>query len=250
MPRWIFLCGLFISSITYSQVFDIPPESVGGKRETKRIFENAFCADSIPAEFRERGKVAIAFIIYDNLIIDSLTFGQGVNEYVNKEIARVFPLIQWLPGIIGEEPVSAWHLFEFKVTKKFYENNDLCFADIDDRVFQYGRAEIQAQFLGTDFSEFVYSNLTYPPAALRNNIEGTVKVRFVIEENGRVSNVGIKKSVGAGCDEEAKRVILKSRWTPATIRGMPVRMQMEYPITFKLNDESIKAIPGGDMMER
>ena len=43
------------------------------------------------------------------------------------------------------------------------------------------------------------------------------------------------KGIGAGCDEEAVRIIMNSRpWSPAKQRGKPVKQRMVLPITFKL----------------
>ncbi len=49
------------------------------------------------------------------------------------------------------------------------------------------------------------------------------------------------KGIGAGCDEEAMRVLALSKpWNPAKQRGKVVRQKLVVPILFKLTDESVE----------
>lgn len=85
------------------------------------------------------------------------------------------------------------------------------------------------------FYEYVSKNLKYPAQARRMGIEGRVFVQFVIEKDGSITDVKAIKGIGAGCDEEAERVIKEApKWNPGKQRGRPVRVRMILPITFKL----------------
>ncbi len=85
------------------------------------------------------------------------------------------------------------------------------------------------------FYEYVGKNMKYPNQARRMNIEGKVFVQFVIGKDGSISEVQAVKGIGAGCDEEAVRVIKNSpKWKPGKQRGRPVKVRMILPITFKL----------------
>jgi len=76
--------------------------------------------------------------------------------------------------------------------------------------------------------------LKYPLRATRQEVQGKVYVEFVIDLLGEPSQLKIIKGIGAGCDEEALRVIAKSRWEPGRQRGRPVNVRMVIPITFRL----------------
>ena len=66
-------------------------------------------------------------------------------------------------------------------------------------------------------------------------IEGKVFVQFVVEKDGSLSDVHVIKGIGAGCDEEAIRVVQNApKWKPAKQRGRPVRQRLVLPLTFKL----------------
>jgi protein TonB len=95
--------------------------------------------------------------------------------------------------------------------------------------------ESEAEFKGgrTALVKFVSENLNYPKQARRMGIEGKVFLSAVIEKDGSVTNVQVLKGIGAGCDEEAVRVVSElPSWIPAKQRGRPVRSRITVPITF------------------
>lgn len=85
------------------------------------------------------------------------------------------------------------------------------------------------------FVQYLVSNLQYPPAAREGNVEGRVMVNFIVERDGRLSNISILQGIGGGCDEEALRVMKNApAWLPGEHKGQKVRVQCTIPITFKL----------------
>ncbi|MEQ8924529.1 MAG: energy transducer TonB, partial [Fulvivirga sp.] len=57
------------------------------------------------------------------------------------------------------------------------------------------------------FYEYVSKRLKYPAQARRMGIEGKVYVQFVVDKDGSLTEVQAVKGIGAGCDEEAVRVL-------------------------------------------
>lgn len=86
--------------------------------------------------------------------------------------------------------------------------------------------------------KFLAENTKYPAMARENGIEGTVFVGFVVMEDGTISNVQIKRGLpggGAGCDEEAIRVVkTMPKWKAGKQRGKAVRVAYTLPFKFKL----------------
>jgi protein TonB len=75
----------------------------------------------------------------------------------------------------------------------------------------------------------------YPLGAKHRGIEGWVRVRFVVEENGRVGNVTVLEGKPPGIfDQSVIRCVSGWRFKPGTIEGMPVRAWAETTIRFKL----------------
>ncbi|HWA34570.1 MAG TPA: TonB family protein [Cyclobacteriaceae bacterium] len=85
------------------------------------------------------------------------------------------------------------------------------------------------------FYKYVGEKIKYPAQARRMGIEGRVFVEFVINKDGSLSDVKAIKGIGAGCDEEAVRIIQSAPpWTPGKQRGKPVKQRYTLPIIFKL----------------
>ncbi len=82
---------------------------------------------------------------------------------------------------------------------------------------------------------FIDTTFNYPEAAKEANIQGRVVTRFDIDENGKVAGMKILRSIGGGCEEEAKRVVDRiPLWQPATYNNMPVTSKYTLVVTFKL----------------
>ena len=97
--------------------------------------------------------------------------------------------------------------------------------------------ETQPSFPGglNAFYRYLGETVKYPKQAIRQGVSGKVFVEFVVDKDGSLSQLRVAKGIGAGCDEEALRVIRNSpRWNPGKQRGRAVRVRMVVPITFKL----------------
>lgn len=107
--------------------------------------------------------------------------------------------------------------------------------EIADEIFTI--VQNKPEFAGgnTAFIRYLQKNVVYPKQARRMGIEGKVYVQFVVGKDGSVSQVEVLKGLGAGCDEEATRVIKNSpNWMPGKQRGKPVRVRMVVPLIFSL----------------
>ncbi len=79
-------------------------------------------------------------------------------------------------------------------------------------------------------------NIRYPAAAVENNVQGRVIVRFIVEKNGTVTNPIIVRGVGKDLDSEALRVVKAlPQLIPGKKNGQPVRTHFSLPINFKLD---------------
>ncbi len=88
--------------------------------------------------------------------------------------------------------------------------------------------------------QFIYKNIHYPSIAIENRIEGQVVAQFVVETDGRISNINIVKDIGGRCGNEVKRIISLMngkglRWTPGRQNGRPVRVRFTLPVVFRLD---------------
>ena len=95
------------------------------------------------------------------------------------------------------------------------------------------------------FYQFIGQNMKYPAQARRMGIEGKVFVQFVVNQYGELTKIKTLKGIGAGCDEEAMRVVREAPdWQPGTNdRGNPVGVRMVLPITFEIGNNGRLGTP-------
>ena len=105
---------------------------------------------------------------------------------------------------------------------------------VDDEPFL--RAERMPIFQGggvEKFRRWVMQNVKYPLIAQENGINGRVVLTFVIERDGRLTNIQVLQSPDQSLSDEAIRVIQRSpKWLPGLQRNIPVRVQYTLPIIF------------------
>ena len=109
-----------------------------------------------------------------------------------------------------------------------------------DDVIPYYECDVRPMFLNSPdprqfLEKWVYEYLKYPPQAVRDGIQGTVMVDFIIDRSGKVTDVRVARSVSGELDAEAVKVISASpKWRPARSRGNKVRCSMTIPVEFRL----------------
>ena len=104
----------------------------------------------------------------------------------------------------------------------------------------YETIEIPAEFIGGTSALKLYlkTNLIYPPEAKSAGIEGKCYLKFVICEDGSITNVQVLKGVPdcPECDKDAVRVVKSMpNWKPGRINGKAVNSFYTLPVSFKLD---------------
>jgi len=79
--------------------------------------------------------------------------------------------------------------------------------------------------------------LQYPIKAIEHSIEGNVYVLVKIDSLGIPSNTKIIRGLGFGCNEEAIRLVLTSKYLPAIQNGKPIQCNITVPVKFRLVDK-------------
>ena len=92
---------------------------------------------------------------------------------------------------------------------------------------------------------YLYNDIRYPQKAREQGIQGTVVVGFVVERDGSINEISIKRNIGGGCGKEALRVVrsmndMEEKWIPGYQDGKAVRVQYNLPIKFKLEKGNTK----------
>ena len=86
-----------------------------------------------------------------------------------------------------------------------------------------------------ELMKYISMNVHYPEAAMKTGTQGRVLVRFIVEEDGTVSDARVVQRVSDELDAEALRVVsAMPKWTPGRQNGQPVRVKYTMPVTFRL----------------
>ena len=112
----------------------------------------------------------------------------------------------------------------------------VAYYDCDQRPTFLNSAD-PAQFL----QKWVYQYLKYPESAVREGIQGRVTVEFIVDKDGKVTDVKVVKGVSDELDAEAVKVISASpKWKPGRVNGNKVRTSIAVPVEFKLEKKNKK----------
>ena len=229
------------------------PEPVSGKGLTKDYITRNLVYPSADLEQGNSGKVVVG------LHVD--TEGTG-SQYVVKstfsEAAAPVALdlvktILWTPALSNGIPTDCEHEFEVDFNARSYKRHwkrrervtpPLTLeADTSNRIFDYKQLEEVARPYfadGGNIANYIYKNLKFPAEAKEREIQGTVRLGFVVEKDGSISNIVVVNSVGGGCDNEAIRLMQETVWLPAESHGKYVRSSQMQDITFSIGNRNFQ----------
>ena len=195
-----------------------------------------------------QGRVRITFIVQPDGQISDIVVAQGAALLLDREAVRVVrSMPRWIPardkGVAVAVPVTIPITFRLPTTSQPTLVPNPSFQ-------QQAKSEgiednLQPMFPGGDQALIAYmsNNLVYPEAAVRKQLQGRLFVRFVVEADGRLTNIAIHRSAHPILDEEGMRMVRSMpRWVPARREGVTVAAPMMLPITFKLPSQGLASL--------
>ncbi len=180
----------------------------------------AFYAKDIPSVFFTTGR-------YQEHNTEKDT--QSIIDYpiMEREMEYVYNVIMALANHNGQISFRPDQLVK---KDKPVRDDVISYYDCDQRPMFLNSADPR-QFL----EKWVYQYLKYPETAVRDGIQGRVMVEFIINKDGKVSDVHVTKSVSPDLDEEAVKVVEASpKWRPGRLKGEKVRCSITIPVEFRL----------------
>ena len=110
---------------------------------------------------------------------------------------------------------------------------------IDGSERVYVLCDVMPEYKGgmNKFNEGLGNSIKFSKEAREMGISGTVYLNFVIEKDGQISNLVVKKGFSKICDAEALRAFkaVKGTWISGQQKGEKVRVALTLPITFKMD---------------
>jgi len=140
----------------------------------------------------------------------------------------------------GQKTIAGDPTAEIRIDEPVGEAPQGAAVTEDNSVYNFASIEQLPEFPGgqAGWRKFLERNLRYPAMARENNIQGRVTVQFVVEKDGSLTDIKVLRGIGAGCDEEAVRVLKSApKWKPGVQNGRPVRVSYVMPIVFQLAEQ-------------
>ena len=83
--------------------------------------------------------------------------------------------------------------------------------------------------------KWLSTNLRYPEEAAKNDVQGRVVVKFIVDKDGSVRDATVVKGVDKELDKEAIRLVMSMpKWVPAKVNEQVVASYFNLPVTFKI----------------
>ncbi len=144
----------------------------------------------------------------------------------------------------GKKNGDAWKLsgdsLKFRFKYVYRDDSLIEFIDVatqkKDSSISY-KDEKESEYPGgtKGWYHYLMKNLKYPDRAVSGNIQGMVRVSFIVDKDGNVIDPTIARSVEYSVDEEALRIVKESgKWEPAFQNGHNVKSYKIQPLNFRL----------------
>jgi TonB family protein len=250
-----FMLAILASSNVLAQ--DKLPSFPGGVQAFEAFLNKNFVFD--PA-MKSNANLIVQFVVETKGTISDLKLKKGPQEAINEEMLRVLQLMpKWIPGQSGKVKTAMMMRFPVQIAEQklvldpTYFDPDLAVVKPEINLVEstinklaeapksndpvHQQVDEQPSFPGGNakLATYLKSNLDYPTIAKENGVYGNVVISFIIEKDGSISAVKPVKGIGAGCDEEAIRLVNNMpTWVPGKVKGESVRVSQQITVNFSL----------------
>ncbi len=120
------------------------------------------------------------------------------------------------------------------VTNDTKITTEVDFAEFDENTEVIQQVEVGEETIEDDQPFLIAETM---PSFLENGIQGRVVLSFVIEKDGRLTNIQVLQTPDRSLSEEAIRVLNKSpKWSPGKQRNQVVRVKYTLPVDFRVQN--------------
>ncbi|MEO6149098.1 MAG: TonB family protein [Mucilaginibacter sp.] len=227
------------------------PEFPGGMPAFIKFLQENIRYPNVMREKKIEGRVFVTFVVEKDGSLSDFKVLRDIGYGSGKEAKRVLSLSpKWKPGYQNGKPVRVQYNvpIAFDLGEKMgtstgvSEPNGIGMANAVS-IQQFGIDEMP-QFPGgmAAFSKYLGTNTRYPAIDRNNKVSGRVFLTFVVQEDGLLTNINALRSPSLSLQNEAIRVLARSpKWIPGKKDGKPVKVAMNVPVNFNINDETSQA---------
>lgn len=218
---------------------DKMPSFPGGNRALDAFLEENLKYSKSDVKGSKEARVNIDFVVNTDGSLSYIGIKRSVNSKLDTEALRVVDLMpKWNPGTNNGLPVAVYYVQP--IIFKGKESNS-SYPKVRNRAPMFPGGE-------GCLDDFIEKHMEYPLSAKNDGVEGRVFVDFIVNANGKISDVNVLKSVDYRLDEEAVRIVSNMpKWNSGINKGQSVAMRCAIPIDFSLHDKKFKSplFPGG-----
>ena len=239
------ICVVMVCIATHGFAQISHPTPKAGHQLTEEFIQQNLVYPDADLEASNKGKVVVTFHLDEKGLGSNYQVKETFSEAANANALDMVKKILWEPALKNMLPVEYDMEYEVdynaKAYKRYWKKRERAAipltleADSSYQIYEMRQLEEAAKPYfadGSTMPQYILTNLKYPEAAKMGEIHGTVRLNFVVETNGNVSNITVQNSVGGGCDNEAIRLLQNTHWIPAVKNGKYVRSHNMQDITF------------------
>ncbi|MCK5839010.1 MAG: energy transducer TonB [Bacteroidales bacterium] len=231
----------------------------GGQSQLKQFIKDEMVYPQEAIDNQVQGAVGVLVSIDETGKVTNMEVFENVDPLIDDEAVRILRKILWDPASYSGAATSSSYSVRIKFNiKKYFRNvkergyveHLFPFRPVDQSndIYNYHELDSIPQLIFTSpsmtLAKFITNNIEYPKEAMQHNLSGTQTINFIIEPNGRVSNIRPKEYIGAGCCEEAVRLVKLMSWYPGIKNEKAVRVRSGISIQFNLSDDTdIRYVP-------
>ena len=250
--RFIFAMLILFSGMRLAAQFTAP-QPIAGHKVTKYYITRTLIYPEADLEQGNSGKVVVGMHINPQGVASNYTIKSSFSEAASPIALHLVKTILWKPATNIGIPMDYDYEYEVdfsaKSYKRYWKRHERPVvplsleADTSYIVYEYRQLEEVARPYfpdGGNIGQYIVNNMQFPAEAKEREIQGTVRLSFVVETDGSVSNIVVVNSVGGGCDNEAVRLLEETVWLPAEKDGKYVRSHNFQDITFSIGNRNFQ----------
>lgn len=253
---YVFLLDLFFLQGTFTCFSSVRSDSLGTIKIVGKVVDKKTGLPISGADVRVKGSLFgiktffdgsfqlmaqhgmplyISYLNKDVEIVRVLRSQKFYNVELEDEVERIYKHVSQIPEFPGEKEVYnkfmeehlKWDTLGYEELEGKYDRMD------ENRV--YSIVEQMPEFPGgiTECMRFISNNFNYENEEVYE--QGRVVVQFVVEKDGSLTNLVLKRKAFPELDAEAIRVIgLMPPWVPGRHNGQTVAVRYTLPIIIRL----------------
>lgn len=221
----------------------------GGKDALDKLFEQELNYPAVAKEAGIKGETVITLHLAPDGAVRSMEVGRPLCPECDAEALRVVRMVRWKPATAGEactgKDIYLSVPFEPGKDKRWQKSRHTHSGGVfdlpaDTALIVLGPKQLDKQIVPgipngmSGLPTYIGREMRYPAEAFRYSLDGTVKLEFIVEPTGSISNMQVIEDVGGGCTDEAMRLLYRIPWSPGLKNGHRVRSVLQVSIRFDL----------------